>query len=166
MNGPRMNRPVHRLPVAHVPTATALIGGLAVLLAGGLQWLGVLARADGVVAAVLREGMGQSGSGGGAKTLPEWIWWAGTVVVAFGLSVAMLSVPGTWRRLVLWLTTLVLVAGWAPVLALASREPRVSGPLVAVIWVGMCAWFYARTHILPCEPAKPAAVRGRGISSI
>lgn len=155
-----MNRTISRRPVAHVPAAAALIGGLAVLLAAGLHALKVLARIDALVAARLSEALGQTTAAGFAKSLPEWLIWSGTVVIAFGLALAMLSAPGNWRRVVLWLTTLILVAAWAPVLALAAHVPTVSAPVIAVIWVGLCVWFHARTHILPADqpeapPARP-----------
>jgi len=128
-------------------------------LAAGLHALKVLARIDGLVAARLGEALGQPTAAGFAKSLPEWLLWSGTAVIAFGLALAMLAVSGAWRRMVLWLTTLVLVAAWAPVLALAAHAPRVSAPMIAVIWVGLCVWFYARTHVLTGDQPEAAPAR-------
>ena len=66
------------------------------------------------------------------KALPEWSVWLATVIFAFWLAFAILSVAGTWRRVVLWITALVLIAGWAPVLSLAARSPDIGAPFIAV----------------------------------
>lgn len=159
MTRPRMNRPVHRPSEAHVPAAAALIGGLAVLLAAGLHALGMLARADAALAAAMLGALGQPAATGFPKDLPEWAVWTGTAAVAFGLALAMLTIPGGWRRIIVWISTLTLTAAWAPVLALAAHTPRLSGAVAAVLWAGVCAWFYARSHPLPCDRPPPAAPR-------
>jgi hypothetical protein len=46
----------------------------------------------------------------------------------------------------LWLTAVVVVAGWAPVLVLAARAPDIGAPLIAVLWSGICAVVYAGNH--------------------
>jgi hypothetical protein len=130
-------------------------GALAVLLAVGLDALGVSARLDGWLAARLLEATGQAAAAGFPKALPAWALWSGTTVLAFGLAGAMLTVAGSWRRVVLWLTTLALIAAWAPVLALAAHAPQVSAAFTAALWAGLCAWFYARSHILPAESPAP-----------
>jgi hypothetical protein len=83
--------------------------------------------------------------------LPEWAVWLAVVLLAFGLTFAILNVAGTWRRVVLWITTMALVAAWAPVLSLAARAPDVAAPLIAVIWSGVCALVYAGNHRMPCD---------------
>jgi hypothetical protein len=136
-----MSSNTRREPQGNVLVTAVLIGSLAMLLAGGLNLLGLIARVDGLLTAGLRHGLQ---TGGFAKALPEWGLWSATAVVAYGLTLAMLSVPGTWRRLVLWVSLLVLLAGWAPVLALASHAPTITAPLVACVWSGGCALIYAR----------------------
>jgi len=63
-------------------------------------------------------------------------------------------VAGTWRRLVLWITALVLVAAWAPVLSLAARAPDIGAPFTAVLWSGVCALVYAGNHRMACDEAS------------
>jgi hypothetical protein len=150
-----MSSITRREPQGNVWVTAVLIGSLAVLLAGGLTWLGLIARADALIAAQLRESLQATGF---PKSLPDWSLWLGTAVVAYGLALAMLTVPGTWRRVVLWVSLLLLIAGWAPVLALASHAPNISAPFIATLWAGGCALVYARSRQLPCERPLPTTV--------
>ena len=123
------------------------IGALSILLAAGLGLLGVLERVNHVIGGMVSKG----GVSHFPKTLPGWAPWLATVFFGFGLSFAILSVGGTWRRLVLWITALVLVAAWGPVLALAAYAPDIAAPLIAVLWSGVCALIYARNHRMSCD---------------
>ena len=87
--------------------------------------------------------------------MPAWGLWLGTALIAYGLALAMLGVPGTWRRLVLWFTTLVLVVVWAPVLGLAAHAPEIAAPLIAGLWSGACALLYVHSHRMPCDEGNP-----------
>lgn len=126
----------------HVVVPTLAIGGLALVLAAGFGFLGIMDRADAMMLAWLKSG----GLGEPAKALPQWVIWLAAWFGAFGLSLAILSVPGNWRRLVLWISTVALVAGWGPVLMLASHAPEISAPLLATFWSGLCAFIYAARH--------------------
>lgn len=124
----------------HVWVPTLAIGGMALLLAAGFGFARIMERANRWV-----EGMLQLGSPV-TKGMPEWVVWLVAGAGAFGISAVILSVPGNWRRVVLWLSAVVVTAGWAPVLVLASREPVVAVPVVAVFWSGLCAYVYASRH--------------------
>lgn len=124
----------------HVFGPALAIGSMALVLAAGFGVLGLMDRADALIADALIVG------GGGVKHLPEWLVWVAAAVGAFGLSLAILQVPGNWRRLVLWVSALVVLAGWAPVLVLASHAPAVAVPLLATFWSGLCAFVYASKH--------------------
>lgn len=125
----------------------AAIGALSILLAVGLDVLRILEPMDRMVSKLVSQGAIQSYP----KALPTWSVWLATVVLAFGLSFAILSVAGTWRRLVLWITAMVLVAGWAPVLALAAHFPDIGAPFIATLWSGVCALVYAGSHRMACD---------------
>lgn len=125
----------------------AAIGALSILLAAGLDVLRVLEPVDRMISKLVSQGAIQSFP----KTLPPWSVWLATVVFAFWVSFAILSVAGNWRRLVLWITAMVLVAGWAPVLALAARFPDIGAPFIATLWSGVCALVYAGSHRMPCD---------------
>ncbi len=129
----------------------AAIGSLSILLAAGLSMLGVLRRVNLMVSHLVAQGREASFP----KVLPEWAVWLAALGFAFGLSFAILSVPGTWRRLVLWLTAMVLVAGWAPVLGLAARAPDIGAPFIAVLWSGVCALVYATKHRMAVDEIPP-----------
>jgi uncharacterized membrane protein YjjB (DUF3815 family) len=83
--------------------------------------------------------------------LPPWLIWLVVVLAAFAIPWTLLCVPGTWRRWVLWISSLVVIAGWIPVLVLAAYSPQVAAPFVAAVWSGLCAMIYARNHLMPCE---------------
>lgn len=152
-----MSSNTRRESQGQVLVTAALIGSLAMLLAAGLSWLGVIARVDGLLISGLRSGLQTTDF---TKSLPDWGLWVGTAAVAYGLAFTMLAVPGTWRRLVLWLSLLLLVAGWAPVLALASHAPTLATPFIAAVWSGGCALVYGRSRQMACDPlavAEPPA---------
>jgi hypothetical protein len=137
----------HPPPEGHVLVPAAAIGALSILLAVGLDALRVLEAVDRMISKLVSQGAVQ----GFPKALPEWSVWLVTVVLAFLLPLAILSVAGTWRRLVLWITAMVLVAGWAPVLALAAHFPDISAPLIATLWSGVCSLVYAGGHRMACD---------------
>jgi hypothetical protein len=132
-----------------IPAAS--IAALGVLLVAGLSVLGIQDRCDQWLAQLVAQGRVAAFP----KSLPVWAIWLATVGFAFGTSVAILEVAGTWRRLILWFTTLILVAAWAPVLGLAAHVPAVSAPFIAVLWSGICALLYASQHRMAVDE-KPA----------
>ena len=139
----------HPHPVGHVLVPVAAIGALSILLAVGLSALGILDRINLVISHLVSRGNADEFP----KSLPEWSVWLVTLAFAFGLSFAMLSIAGTWRRIVLWITSLVLVAAWAPVLSLAAHAPDIGAPFIATLWSGICALVYASKHRMPCDEA-------------
>ena len=135
----------------NVTIAVAAIGSLSILLVAGLALLGLLDRVNLLISSMASQGK----AGGFPKSLPGWAEWLFVILLAFGISFAILGVAGTWRRVMLWLTALVLIAGWAPVLALAAHAPDIGGPWVATLWSGVCALVYAGNHRMPCDaPSK------------
>jgi hypothetical protein len=132
-------------PVGHVVVPAVAIGALSILLAAGLEWLGSLNLINGGIAGWLAEGKPFP------KDLPAWAVWLAAVFFAFGLSFVLLNIPATWRRVVLWVSALVVVTGWAPVLALSARAPEISAVLVATLWSGVCSLVYAGRHRMDCD---------------
>jgi hypothetical protein len=125
----------------------AAIGGLAIVLATGLALLGVLDRANRQIATLVS----RDGAERFPKQLPEWAIWLATLILAFGLTFAILETPGWWRRTILWLTTVILIAAWAPVLSLAAHAPDIAAPWIATVWSGACAIVYATNHRMACD---------------
>lgn len=130
----------------HVLMPGLAIGSLALVLAAGFGFVGLLDRANHLVGRAVQ--LDQSAP----LSLPDWAIWIAAAVGAFGVSFAILSVPGNWRRIVLWLSALILVIGWAPVLVLAAREPEIAVPLLATFWSGLCAFVYASRHHMAVDP--------------
>jgi hypothetical protein len=156
-----MSTPKSITPAGHVASPVAAIGSMAALLAAGMGAVGLLGRVDGMI--------GQSLAGvsppGSAVALPIWLPWVGVVAGAFVVPLVLLEVAGSWRRVVLWVSALGLVAGWAPVLALASRMPEVSGTFIATFWSGLCSLVYASRHRMPCDAlSETRSVPSRPIS--
>ena len=135
------------LAKGHVLIPAAAIGGLALVLAAGLDLMRFFDRFDYVISNALSN----NGELATMKYLPKIVIWSATGLLVFGLAAAMLAVPGQWRRVVLWITSLFLVAAWAPVLALASHAPEISATLIATFWSGLCALVYAAKHQMPAD---------------
>lgn len=146
-----MPKILHPRPDGHVPVPAAAIGSLSVLLAAGLGVCGILDQVNPVIAKLVAQG----GAADFPMALPGWSVWLAAVFFAFGLAFAILCVAGTWRRLVLWITALVLVAGWVPVLGLAARSPDIAAPFIAALWSGVCALVYAENHRMACDQIPP-----------
>lgn len=113
------------------------------LLTAGLGALGILNRVNWAIGKMVARGDVAAVK---PEALPDWMWGSATVVLAFGISWVVLSVEGDWRRLLVWITSIVITAGWAPVLGLAARAPDIGGPWIAVLWAGLCALVYAKSH--------------------
>lgn len=134
-------------PAGHVLAPAAAIGGLSTLLGAGLSLLGALDRLNFAIARIVS--LDQTVTY--PKALPLWSQWLAAVLIAFAVSFSILSVAGAWRRWLLWVSTIVLTAAWAPVLSLAAHAPEIAAPLVTALWSGACAIVYAGKHLMPCD---------------
>jgi hypothetical protein len=127
-------------PVGYGLWPAVVIGGLSMMLVTTLGMLGWIGQINRVVA----EMVSRNSTGKAPEHLPGgWIWFA------FGLALAMLGSVGHWRRCVLWLTTLLLVAAWAPVLSLVDYAPNISAPWIVVVCSGLCTMVYVLRHPNP-----------------
>lgn len=145
-----MNRPTN-----HGVLPALAIGGLSVVLVAGLEAFGILTRVNLLLGRLLS----RDGSGNFPKALPQWAIWLAAAAFAIGLAFAILHVPGTWRRVMLWITTVVVIAAWGPVLVLAAHAPDIAGPWIAAIWSGVCALVYAGNHRMACDRAADRVAR-------
>jgi hypothetical protein len=135
----------HNQARGQVPVPAAAIGSLAMVLAAGLSGFGLLGRLDRLIASAAGVGADVS------RSLPMALVWVLAAVISYGLSFALLATPGDGRRLLLWVSALVLTAAWAPVLALAAYQPAIATWLVVAGWSGVCSLAYARNHLMPGE---------------
>ncbi len=132
---------------AHLGLAVLLSGTMALGLVAGLDFLKLVRRLD----TALTEVFSPSGLAAPALPLEKWVLWLGTGLLAFALPAVIMNVPGTWRRAVVWGGTLALTLTWGPVLVLASRMPEIGVAVIAVLWSGFCAMYYASNHGLPVD---------------
>ena len=119
-------------------------------LAAGLGLLGILDRANTGIARFVSHHDAETFP----KHLPEWSVWLAAALLAFSLTTAILGTPGAWRRLVLWITAIVLVSTWAPVLNLAAHAPEIAAPWIATLWSGVCAIVYTANHRMACDETQ------------
>jgi hypothetical protein len=151
---PRMSTQSTLSP-GHVIVPSLMIGTMAVGLSVGMDSLGFWNALD------ERATAWTISLGDGMRDVPaHWVLIL-TVVSSFLLPFLMLSTPQWWRRLVLWLSFLLITIAWMPVLALASWKLPPSMPIIALLWSGLCAIIYAKQHRLPCEemPAPQRKVK-------
>ena len=137
----------HFRSTGHVLVPATTIGALSMILAGGLEMLGFLIRANTEIARLTA----RNGKENFPNHLPAWCIWLAAGGFAFGLATAVLGTPGHGRRAVLWISALVLVAAWAPVLSLAAHAPDIAAPWIATLWSGICAMVYAANHRMACD---------------
>jgi hypothetical protein len=131
-------------PVGNVLLAGGTIGLLSLFLCVGLSLLGINTRMNTALKGLVADqGVGHS--------LPSWTIWLGVMVFAFGIPWVLLNVPEAWRRLALWLTMVVVICGWGPVLGLAAYAPDLAAPIIAAVWSGICAMIYSANHRMPCD---------------
>ncbi len=145
------NQTSHARPDGNVTVAAAAIGSLSTLLAAGLSMLGTLDHLNAAITGMVSRGGAEKFS----NKVPGWCLWLATVLLAFGIAFAILGTAGQLRRLFLWLTAVILVAAWAPVLSLASHAPEITAPWIATVWSGICALVYAANHHMPCDDIPP-----------
>jgi len=137
----------HFRSTGHVLVPAATISGLSMILVGGLQILGFLHLLNAEITRLVARG----GAENFPKHLPAWCIWLAAAGFAFGLATAVLGTPGHGRRAVLWISTMILVAAWAPVLSLAAHAPDIAAPSIATLWSGICAMVYAANHRMACD---------------
>ncbi len=155
MSNGKSNSPSH---VGHVKIAAPAIGLLSVVLVAGLGLLKITGRVNTMVSRLSSNGDIDAFP----KALPDWSIWFFVFVFAFGIPFAILNVAGTWRRVMIWVSSMVVIAGWAPVLALAAHAPEIGAPWIATFWSGVCALVYAGKHRMPCDgPDQPPANKSK-----
>jgi hypothetical protein len=120
-------------------TVALVVAVLALGLAFGMEALGVLAGLDRALSSLLEPLAGD----GELSRVPPGVSWPLLGMVCLGMAFAMVESPGTWRRLVLWISSGVVIAATVPLAALAARWLAPGAPLVAWLWSGVCSLVYA-----------------------
>lgn len=141
---------VKRKTPAHVMTASLLIGTMASGLAIVLDSAGFWSEWD----LALNGWMDRLGEG--MREVSRESLLCCVVFASYLLPFLLLRTPQWWRRMILWLSFLLVSLAWWPVLALASWKMEPCMPMAALVWSGFCAMVYAQRHLLPCENAAAA----------
>lgn len=135
----------------HIGLAVLAAGAMALGLAAGLYFLGLIGKMDGA----LENMFSPKGIEPPPNNLSYIVLWGCSALLALILPALILNVPGLWRRLVIWGLTFALTFSWCPVLVLAAYKPQIGVALVAVLWSGFCAMFYTTNHVLPVDKPPP-----------
>ena len=136
----------HKHP-AHVGFATIAITLMAIGLSAGLKFLGLLARLD----TWLTELVIKLGLSAPVHSLDPYLLWIVTSILAASLTAVMLNISSNWRRILVWILTLIITLFWVPVLLLASHKPDIGVAFIALLWAGCCALIYTMNHEMPAD---------------
>lgn len=145
------------------PTVTAaVVGSFSLALALVLEMLGVYGGAN--------EGLWHAYEMKGFA-LPEFVpsEIQGLLVVAvlvYLVAWLICEIPGVHRRVLVLLSSAVLIALASPVLALWGVFWSPLATLVAMIWAGFCATLWASQHPMPCERDKVGEVEDGTVISM
>lgn len=120
-------------PTIPVVGPALLCSGLTLALLFVLRLVGVVEAMDRKLAGVFAGRLGETP----VQQLPVAVTWGAAAVVALLLPLALFSCPHAWQRCLLWLSSVVVLAAWAPVLALAAHHPGVSPPVLAALLTGL-----------------------------
>lgn len=125
-----------------------LYGGVGVVLAVTLQLVGLFKRGDAWLKGVLA---GPLFGGEVSVDLSMSAMVCILVVLCFGLAFAMLDSAGTWRRVVLGVTLLVLVLAMVPAFGVWGVYFSPFPPVVGVFWSWFCTLMYVNHHRMSCD---------------
>jgi len=132
-------------PEPHPGIAGLAIAMMGLVLAWVLEYLGVLGTIDDALVRWVN-GFGLDGA---TRVLDGWVPWTWAILMTVGLCQAVLHVRGTWRRVILTVSSLVLTMCWIPVLALAAFHSSLAGSMIALLWGGVGSLIYAERHREP-----------------
>lgn len=135
----------------HPFTAAAVVGSFALAVVVLLRVAGVFDGTDGSI----RDSYLEGGFNVPVGSVQPWWDFLLVMVVIYGLVWLMFETPGTARRVLILLTSLVLLWAASPVMALWGSFWSPLGVMLGSGWAGFCAILWARTHPMPCELPEP-----------
>ncbi|MGB2560347.1 MAG: hypothetical protein ACPIG6_07115 [Akkermansiaceae bacterium] len=136
-------------PPGRVSSSCILYGGMGMVLAVALQWLGMFKLGD----VWLRQFLASVLVDSQLFVAPVSVTYAVATVFAFGIAFAVLDSPATWRRIVLGLSGFVLLLATVPVCALWHVYFSPFPVVIAYFWAWFCSMMYVSQHRMPCEAA-------------
>lgn len=147
----------------HPFTAAAVVGSFALAVVVLLRVAGIFNGSDASFRASYVE------LGFGVEAVGIQPWWDFLLVMGVVYAVVWLQfeTPGTGRRVLVLMTSMVLLWAGSPVLALWGVFWSPVGVMLGVGWSGFCAILWARQHPMPCELPVPVVenpVQGKIVS--
>jgi len=125
-----------------------LYGGVGVALAMTMQMVGLFKQGDARLKKWLLEPVFH---GDMPDTLVTPALLVITVVFCLGLAFAILDSAGTWRRVVLGITMVVITIAMVPTFAVWQVYFSPFVLLVGVFWTWFCTMMYVNHHVMPCD---------------
>lgn len=113
--------------------AVALCAGLTLVILFGLQQAGGIEALDQRLTQAIETRLGESLD----RELPELLHWSVAALIAVALPLVLLLCSRAWQCWVLWLSVVVVLAVWAPVLGLAAYRPELVLVLMAAVISGL-----------------------------
>lgn len=140
--------------VSRVDAPCLLHGGIGLCLGVGMLMAGMFHSGDAQLMKVLLQPVfhGQE-----PRELPVMLQVLLSVICSFGLAFVVLDSAGTWRRIVLGVTAVVVILAMVPTLAVWNIYFSPFLPVVTVFWVWFFCMMYVRHHLMPCEVGRHAA---------
>ena len=142
------DRHSHSYPEGRVGVSGLLYGGMGLLVSTMMQLLGLFKRPDTRLMTWMSDSLFRG-------EVPALLVLSVQVLIAalfcFGLAYAVLDSVSTWRRVVLGVTSLVLVLAMVPTFAVWGIYYSPFLPAVGVLWTWFCTMMYVNHHQMPCE---------------
>lgn len=136
-------------PPGKVASSCLLYGGMGMVLAVAMQWLGIFKLGDMWLQQFLSRVLIDSHP----IAAPVSVLYGVAAFFAFGIAFAVLDSPANWRRVVLGITGLVLLLATVPVCALWQLYFSPFPVVMAFFWAWFCSMMYVSQHSMPCEMA-------------
>lgn len=137
-------------PEGRVGGPGLLYGGVGLALAAAMQITGLFKQGDSSLKEDLLSAM-MNGVAPDVLATPVLLMVA--AVFSFGIALAVLDSPGTWRRIVLGVTAMVVLLAMVPAFAVWQIYFSPFLPLIALFWSWFCTMMYVNHHLMPCEHA-------------
>jgi hypothetical protein len=137
-------------PHGHPVAAAAVVGSFAFAMALVMRAAGLL----GEVEAGLARGYAARGFGEYWEASQPWWDLALVALLVYGLVWLLFETPGVGRRVIILVSSAVVVLILSPVLALWGTFWSPLNVVLGMVWGGFCAIMWARQHPMPCE--RPA----------
>jgi len=135
-------------PISRVDAPCLFHGTLGVCVGIFLQLIGMFQKGDGRLMDLLLNRV-FSGEAPEVMQLP-WLVLL-SAVFCYALAFVVLDTYGTWRRVVLGVTVIVLILCMVPTLAVWNIYFSPFLPVVSVFWAWFSTLMYASHHRMPCD---------------